>query len=354
MQRHKILFIGGSLNQTTIVHTVAKHLHDDYDCYFTPYYCTGLLRQLSRKGLTEFTILGAKARSMTLEYLHDHGLKIDHEGRLHDYTLIVTPSDLIVQKNIRKRRIVLIQEGMTDPQNFMYYLVKLLKLPRYLASTSTTGLSHRYEAFCVASEGYRDLFVRKGVRPEKIEVTGIPNFDNARQYLDNDFPHRNYVLVATSDARETLKLDSRTKFLRRALEIAGDRKTIFKLHPNEKVERATREIKAVAPHAIVYADGNTNHMIANCDVLVTQYSSVVYVGLALDKEVHSYFDVEELKKLLPIQNGGRSAENIASVCRRVIRTVRRPRPGRPIRTLPNLKLLRGLSFIHENRYGYTG
>jgi hypothetical protein len=35
-----------------------------------------------------------------------------------------------------------------------------------------TGLSHVYAAFCAASSGYRDLFVRKGVRPERIEVTG--------------------------------------------------------------------------------------------------------------------------------------------------------------------------------------
>jgi hypothetical protein len=52
-------------------------------------------------------------------------------------------------------------------------------------------------------------------------------------------------------------------------------------------------------------------MIANCDVLITKYSSVVYVGLALGKEVHSYFNLDELKKLLPIQNNGASAGKIA-------------------------------------------
>jgi hypothetical protein len=39
------------------------------------------------------------------------------------------------------------------------------------------------------------------------------------------------------------------------------------------------------------------------------------VGLALGKKVHSYFDVEELKRLAPIQNGGVSAANIAKICR---------------------------------------
>ena len=52
-------------------------------------------------------------------------------------------------------------------------------------------------------------------------------------------------------------------------------------------------------------------MIANCAVLVTQFSSTAYVGLALGKEVHSYFDVEELARLCPIQNGSTSARRIA-------------------------------------------
>ncbi len=55
-------------------------------------------------------------------------------------------------------------------------------------------------------------------------------------------------------------------------------------------------------------------MIANCSELITQYSTVVYTGIALGKKVHSYFDVEELKRLAPIQNGGTSAKNIAQVC----------------------------------------
>jgi hypothetical protein len=67
---------------------------------------------------------------------------------------------------------------------------------------------------------------------------------------------------------------------------------------------------------MVFTDGNVNHMIANCDALVTQYSSVVYVGLALGKEVHSYLNMDELRRLAPIQNGGASARRIAEhACR---------------------------------------
>ena len=36
-----ILFIGGSLNQTTMLHKIAQHM-GDYNCYFTPYYADGI------------------------------------------------------------------------------------------------------------------------------------------------------------------------------------------------------------------------------------------------------------------------------------------------------------------------
>ena len=310
----KILFICGSLNQTTQMHQIARHL-TDYDCHFTPYYGDGLIKTLTRIGLLDFTILGGPFRQTTERYFQEHLCPVDYEGRINHYDLVVTCSDLIIQKNIRGKKIILVQEGMTDPENIVYHLVRRLGLPRYLASTSTTGLSHVYHKFCVASEGYRELFVGKGVRPEKIAVTGIPNFDNARQYLDNDFPYRNYVLVATSDARETFKFDNRKAFLKKALSMAGDRQIIFKLHPNENVRRSSAEIKKFAPHALIFHDGDAHHMVANCNVLITQYSSLAFTGIALDKEVHSYFDGELLKRLTPIQNEGSSAGNIAHICR---------------------------------------
>jgi hypothetical protein len=66
---------------------------------------------------------------------------------------------------------------------------------------------------------------------------------------------------------------------------------------------------------LIYRTGNTNHMIANCAELITQYSTVVYVGLALGKKVHSYFKLSELMRLAPLQNGGNSALTIANICK---------------------------------------
>lgn len=318
--KKKILFIGGSLNQTSMVHAVARYLAADYDCFFTPYYCDDfVVNKIVQAGWLDFTSLGGVFRAQTEEYLAHHNLPVDYAGRSGHYHLVVTTSDILVQHNIRDKKIVLIQEGMTDPENVMFYLVKNFRLPRWMTvNTSTTGMSGAYRYFCVASEGYRDLFIGKGASPEKILVTGIPNFDHAAGFLDNDFPLRDYILVATSDVRETKRFDNREAFIREALSIADGRPVVFKLHPNEQHERATREIRSLAPHAKIFTGGNTGHIVANCAELVTQYSSVVYIGMALSKPVHSYFDLEMLRKLLPVQNGGRSGENIAAVCRRVL------------------------------------
>jgi hypothetical protein len=300
-----------------MMHKISTHLNE-FDDYFTPYFAEGYIGALEKTGALNFTILGGQFKESTINYLNENNLPIDYKGSSHSYDLILTCSDLIIPKSIQGKKLILVQEGMTDPEGIAYHLVKYLKLPRYLASTSTTGLSDAYDYFCVASEGYKELFIRKGVKKEKLITTGIPNFDNAAQYLNNDFPHKHYVLAATSDTRETFKYENRKKFISHVLDIADGKKVIFKLHPNENVTRATEEINKYAPEALVYSKGNTNHMIANCDVLITRFSSVVYIGIALGKEVRSEFNLDELKKMTPLQNGGISAFNISLVAKKVL------------------------------------
>jgi hypothetical protein len=243
---------------------------------------------------------------------------MDERGRNRPYDLVVTCSDVYLQKNIKGDRMVLVQEGITDPESFMFHLVNRFRfLPLWFAGNALTGLSDAYQVFCVASEGYRDSFIKKGVRAEKMVVTGIPNFDNCRQYSSNTFPYKGYVLACTSALRETLQYENRKAFIRKAVRIAGPRQLIFKLHPGEKVRRATLEINQYAPGAMVFSTGNAEEMIANCDVLMTRFSSTALVGLALGKETHSDFNMEEMRRLTPVQNGS-AALNIANVCRRLL------------------------------------
>ncbi len=315
--KKKIFFICGSMNQTTQMHQIARHL-DEYDHAFSPFYVDGFDLVLKRLGMIEFTVAGNKLSSRCRDYLRDQGLPIDERGCNRPYDLVVTCSDVYLQKNIRGNRMVLVQEGVTDPESFMCHLVSRFRfLPLWFAGNALTGLSDAYEEFCVASDGYRDFFIKKGVCPEKIVVTGIPNFDKCRQYSSNTFPYQGYVLVCTSALRETLQFENRRAFIRKAVEIAGSRQLIFKLHPGEKHRRATREINKYAPGAMVFSTGNAEEMIANCDVLITRFSSTALVGLALGKETHSDFNMQEMRRLTPVQNGS-AALNIAGVCRRLL------------------------------------
>jgi hypothetical protein len=315
-----ILFICGSLNQTTQMHKISRYLMKEHDCYFTPYYGDGIIDILAMAGWLNFTVLGGRHKRETEEYLHLHNLNIDRRGEGRLYDLVVTCSDLLIQNNIRGNRMMLVQEGITEPEGGMYHLVKWLKLPRYLANTSTSGLSHEYDIFCVASEGYAKLFIRKGVQEEKIAVTGIPNFDNFETAHDNQFQFKGYVLAATSPLRETFRPDDRRAFIRKCNSLAAGRSLIFKLHPLENAKRAAREIRENAPGAIIFAHGDINHMIANADVVITQQSTCTFVAIGLGKETHTNLNVEELKQLMPIQNEGTSAEHISKICNQLLHT----------------------------------
>ncbi|MBX3379041.1 MAG: hypothetical protein KF805_03015 [Phycisphaeraceae bacterium] len=313
----RILFICGSMNQTTQMHQIARHLNE-YAQSFTPYYCDGIDEIYRKLGWMEFTIIGEKLASRCREYLNDQHLRVDYQGKQGPYDLVVTCSDVYLQRNIRNNKIVLVQEGVTDPESVAFHLVTRLRfLPLWLAGTAATGLSDAYRRFCVASVGYRDFFIKKGARPEKIVVTGIPNFDDCQRYRNNSFPQHHYVLVCTSPLREVFRGEDRVAFIRRAVLIAGGRPLIFKLHPNENASRAVREITKHAPSAQVFTTGSAEVMIANCDVLVTRFSSTAFVGLALGKETFSDFGMDEMRRLMPIQNGS-AAANIANVCRAVL------------------------------------
>ncbi|HYQ04455.1 MAG TPA: hypothetical protein VER96_37535 [Polyangiaceae bacterium] len=292
------------------------------DAFFTPFYGSRLGLLLRELGLLESTIAGHKLRIRCLRYLNRHRLDVDLDGRAGGYDLVVNCTDVLLPSNLSRTPMVVVQEGMVDPPNWAWPLVRQFPqhAPRWLCGTTATGLSGKYERFCVASRGYRDLFIARGARPERVVATGIPNFDDFAAFQKNDFPRHGYVLVCTSDTRETFKSHDRDAFIRRACDIAGGRELIFKLHPNERVARARREIESLAPQATVLSEGPTEAMIANCAVLVTEWSSVAFAGLALGKEVHSSWPIGELRRLLPEQNRS-AARRIAAVCQEVLAKV---------------------------------
>jgi hypothetical protein len=302
MTGKSILLICGTLNQTRAMLAVGQHL-GEHHCYYTPFYCDGHLLRASRRGHLDFTVLSGPLRERSLALMREHEVPIDERGEGRDYDLVVTCTDLILQRNLAGRRIVLVQEGLTEPEGVLYWLARHAGWPRVFANTAAFGLSNGYEVFCVASQGAKEMFRAKGVRDDKMVVTGISNFDHVDVYRSNDFPHRDFVLVCTSNARETFKYDDRMQFLRHALRIAGGREVIFKLHPAEQQERAMGEIRSLAPDARILRDGDTEAMIANSAAVIAQYSTVAFTAALLGKEVHSYIDPEHLRQVLPGQTG---------------------------------------------------
>jgi hypothetical protein len=317
------LFIGGSVNQTSIMHQIAKCL-PNFDCRFSPFYATGLPGIMADQGMLDFSILGGNHRQESEKYLRKHHLPMDFGGKNGPYDLVFLGTDLIVPQNIRQSKVILVQEGITEPECWSFEIARRVRPLRFIANTAATGLSDAYDTFCIASEGYRDLFISKGVNPKKIRVSGIPNFDNAAKYTNNNFPYKHFVLAATSSIRETLGSDDRIEFLIRTKTIAANRPLIFKLHPNENQKRAAQEIRSVFPDALIYHDGNLHEMIANCDVFICQKTSAVYTALSLGKEVHAYHSLAELKRLNPIQNGGTSAMRIANIGKELLQTQLKP------------------------------
>ncbi|MDP9080394.1 MAG: hypothetical protein M3O71_23460 [Bacteroidota bacterium] len=316
--RRKILFITGSINQTTQMHQISRHLSNNYDCWFSQLFPDSafLKAVIKYTPFADGTVLKGQFRAKSENYLQQHGLQIDYGGDKNRYDLVVYCTDMVIANKFRQTKTIWVQEGMIDKRTLLTGIIKKLGLPPYFTGdTSLNGSTNICDIYCAASEGYKNYFGQNGTDAGKLIVTGIPNYDNHLEFINNDFPFRDYVMVATSDMRETYRFENRPAFIKHAVKIAAGRRLLFKLHPNEKYDRAEAEIRKYAPAGtMVYHSGNTNHMIANCCELVTQYSTVVYTGIALGKKVHSYFDVEDLKRLAPIQNGGTSAENIAKVC----------------------------------------
>ncbi|MCS6981400.1 MAG: hypothetical protein N2110_06910 [Flavobacteriales bacterium] len=315
----RIIFMIGSPNQTLQMYKIYQYLKDKYDCYFTQFYSSNrAFPWVCEMGLLDNTIASGRFKALADKFLEDHNLKNDYRTRRynHTYDLAVVCTDMLVPKEFRRCKTVWVQEGMTDPLYWWAHVVRKLGLPGYWAfNTSLNGASDICDVYCAASEGYARQFARLGTRREKIVVTGIPNYDNAVAAMHNDFPLRDYVLVCSSDLRETGRFHNRKKFIRQCLEIAAGRPLVWKLHPNEKWDRAVREIREVAgPDVPVFLDGPTEAMIANCCELITQYSTVVYLGLAMGKKCHSYFPLQDLREKMPIQTGGRSAQIIAELC----------------------------------------
>jgi len=317
--KKNILCVVGSLNQTTQLHSISKHLEKDFNIYFTQIFGEGFFYKIvAESGILDNTVLGRDSSftKSSQEYIRSQKLNYDYRGQSKNvkYDLALLSTDLIVPSSFQKIKTAWVQEGMIDPVNRLTKLINKLNLPAYAtANTALNGTTNTADIYFSMSEGYKNYFNQYGTNRDKILVTGVPNFDNISALNLTTYKESNYVLVATSDIRELGGNEDRSDFIRKCIDIAKGRKIIFKPHPNENLDRVKAEINALIPQAEIITEPIIDTLIAHCDTLVTQYSSCVYVGLVLGKNIYSYFPIEELEAKKPIQNNGTSSEIIAGI-----------------------------------------
>jgi hypothetical protein len=326
----RILFVCGSIDQTVQMVEIANQL-SDCDCRFTPYRGQALNGWFTQNGLAHKLATTKKLQGRCLNYMIEHQLALDTPDMAGDYDVVVSTPDLDLHKAIRLCRLVLVQNAMIDHdmveevrESAAGRLVHGIPfLARWLTHASSSAGDDSYDKLCVASEGYRDLFVRYGVDRSRIVVTGIPKLDNYASFIRNDFPYRDYALVVTSEEREAFQFESHRHFVQDALRIARGWQVLFRIPAGDKRQRIIDEVQEWAPSAKVFTDGEVGPMVANCSMLITQCPSVAFMGMALGKELHSYMNLAKAYVLLPLQNGGQSAANIARVCRPLLPAISR-------------------------------
>src|SRR5262249_35139838 len=160
----RVLYICGSINQTTQLRAVYEAM-GDHAAFFTPYYGDWVVDRMRHFGLIEMTIGGNKRRGWCLDYLAKNGLAVDLDGKGGGYDLVVTCTDLVIPKNVRRYPIVVVQEGILDPESWISRACRSTPFPNWLAGTTCTGESGLYDRFCVASDRYRHDFIRRGAHP---------------------------------------------------------------------------------------------------------------------------------------------------------------------------------------------
>jgi hypothetical protein len=167
--KKKILFITGTMNQTTQMLQIAHEL-PEYDCWFSQIFADSPLINFVIKytSLVNTTIISNHYKTQSEDFLREKGYQIDYSAALNQYDLVVYCSDLVIPDRLLRGKTLWVQEGMTDPYSLWSKVVRKLNLPPYLTgNTSLNGSSNVCDIYCAASEGYKDYFTMRGTEGVK-------------------------------------------------------------------------------------------------------------------------------------------------------------------------------------------
>lgn len=104
--KKKILFIVGSMNQTSQMHQIADQL-TDYDCWFSQFFTdyTLINSLIKRTSLLDSTILAGQFKVNSDNYLVANNLQIDYQGKKINTTWLFTVQICISQSGCSKLKL---------------------------------------------------------------------------------------------------------------------------------------------------------------------------------------------------------------------------------------------------------
>ena len=170
---------------------------------------------------------------------------------------------------------------------------RLIKLT-YPVPSYVEGLN-----IAVMSPSAKDAYIKMGVPPEKVFVTGQPGFDRILQKKFNKnqlmtelrIPKdKNIVVLATQPLVGIIwTKEDRKKFIEivcSAMSDFTDKQLVIKLHPAENIEIYQEILAGIGEDkAIICQDVDIHDLLNACDLLMTVHSTVALEAMIFDKPV---------------------------------------------------------------------
>jgi hypothetical protein len=109
MAPKNILFLTGSINQTTQMHAIASHL-TNHHCFFSQFFSDDFfISKAIELGILDTTIMGKPLRQKAESYLRENQLIEDYQAKNNTYDLVVFCSDMLFPKKFVNTKTIWVQ-----------------------------------------------------------------------------------------------------------------------------------------------------------------------------------------------------------------------------------------------------
>jgi len=179
--------------------------------------------------------------------------------------------------------------------------------------------------FAVASQRQEEELLRLGASPEKIEVTGHPQYDS---YLNRNIdrcsvmsslnlPSQTRIVVLTTQPTRQVENEVLIRATVEAIEGMKDVFLVIKLHPRERMKayhRVDALIKEIGAQVLLVHHCNVLDLIGAADLMISRFSTTIQSALMIGTPVIAYvakqyegfdtdyFKAEAVEKIADLQD----------------------------------------------------